>query len=122
MAGMMGMRSAIPRLSPAAISAICWAAKAASQQLREAKKDPAIAGPVSEDRSKLSEDLEVERPMERFWGERREMGFGVGLDGLKWLGELMLKHLTLRMAIVAMVAMNVAGFFFLLYSCLLERL
>lgn len=41
--------------------------------------------------------------------ERREMGFGVGFEGLRFLRELMLKHLAaLSVAIVAMVAAIVA--------------
>ena len=40
----MGIRSASPRLSfPSARSAICWAAKAASVELREEKTAAAMA-------------------------------------------------------------------------------
>ena len=48
MAGIIGIKSANPRLSPSAISAICWAAKAASQLLRVENKAPAIAVPAIE--------------------------------------------------------------------------
>eukprot|EP00268_Persea_americana_P008991 TRINITY_DN1353_c0_g1_i1.p2 TRINITY_DN1353_c0_g1~~TRINITY_DN1353_c0_g1_i1.p2 ORF type:complete len:153 (+),score=29.22 TRINITY_DN1353_c0_g1_i1:573-1031(+) len=109
MAGIMGRRSARPRLSPSAISAICCTAKAESQLLREVKMAPAMAGAKSDDGFELSLGLEVVRPLGRFWSERREIGLMVGLDGLTWLGELMLKHLALSMAIVTMVAMDAAG-------------
>ncbi len=46
MAGIMGNKSARPRLSPSAISAICCAAKAASQLPRDEKMAPAIAVPA----------------------------------------------------------------------------
>lgn len=36
--------------------------------------------------------------------ERREVGFEIGLVGLRILGELVFKHLALRIAIVATVA------------------
>lgn len=42
-AGMIGSRRARPRLSPSAISAICCAARAASQELKVEKIAPAIA-------------------------------------------------------------------------------
>lgn len=106
MAGMMGSSSASPRLSPpSAISAICWAAMAASQVLRPAKKAPVMAGPAHEaDRVRLS-GLEDSRPFGRFWMDRRKMGLVVGLQGFRVLGELLeLKHFALRMAIDAMVA------------------
>ena len=48
MAGIRGSNSARPRLSPSAISAICWAAKAASQELRVEKMAPAMAVLVRE--------------------------------------------------------------------------
>lgn len=67
MAGMMGSSSASPRLSPpSAISAICWAAMAASQVLSPAKKAPAVAAPAHEaDRVRFSR-LEDFRPFGRF--------------------------------------------------------
>ncbi|WP_411025877.1 hypothetical protein, partial [Salmonella sp. s57402] len=90
MAGIKGNKSASPRLSPSAISAICWAAKAESEELRAEKKAPARAVFVRGD--------ERVRPFERFWVERRGMGFdGFGL-------ELGVRALGLRIAIVAMVA------------------
>jgi hypothetical protein len=50
-AGMIGSKRAKPRLSPApsARSAICWAAKAASQELRVEKMAPAMAVEASVD-------------------------------------------------------------------------
>lgn len=66
---------------------------------------PAMAVPAREvDKFWFSDDFRVVRPFGRFWMERREMGFAVGLERLRFLGELMLKHLALSMAIVAMVA------------------
>jgi len=106
MAGMSGSKSAIPRLSPSAISAICCAAKAGSHELKVVKIAPAIAVPV---RTVLSAGFEMVRPFGRFSIERRETGFVDGLGGLIFLMELMLKHLALSIAIVAMVAA--------IYSC-----
>lgn len=106
MAGMMGRRSAKPRLSSAAISAICWAAKAASHELKVEKIAPASAVPVSGfDKIESCEVFDVVRPLGRFCTERREMGFA-GFGELKTLGELeVLKQLALSTAIVvAMVA------------------
>lgn len=106
MAGMMGSSSARPRLSPSAISAICCAAKAGSQELKVEKMAPAIAVPASDG---------VVRPFGRFCMERREVGnfVGVVFGRMAVLGELllMLKHLALSMAIVAMVA-AIVGFSF----------
>ncbi|PTB86651.1 hypothetical protein C9925_02095 [cyanobacterium G8-9] len=66
---------------------------------------PAMAVPVSDDdKFNLSDDFEMVRPLGRFWRERSETGFMVGLVGLSLLDGLMLKHLALRIAIVAMVA------------------
>ncbi|KAA8529680.1 hypothetical protein F0562_034220 [Nyssa sinensis] len=48
MAGIMGNKRARPRLSPSAISAICCAAKAGSQELKVEKMAPAMAVPASE--------------------------------------------------------------------------
>ncbi|MFS8030693.1 hypothetical protein Hanom_Chr17g01537071 [Helianthus anomalus] len=48
MAGTRGRRRAMPRLSPSAMSASCWAAKAASEELRVAKMAPAMVVPVKE--------------------------------------------------------------------------
>eukprot|EP00928_Gymnodinium_smaydae_P016967 TRINITY_DN16446_c0_g1_i1.p2 TRINITY_DN16446_c0_g1~~TRINITY_DN16446_c0_g1_i1.p2 ORF type:complete len:112 (+),score=14.80 TRINITY_DN16446_c0_g1_i1:343-678(+) len=104
---MMGSRSASPRLSPSAISAICCAAKAASQELKVEKIVPAMAVPVSEvndDKFKVSNGFETVRPLGRFWKERTETGFMVAFVGLSLLGGLMLEHLALRIAIVVMVA------------------
>jgi hypothetical protein len=67
---------------------------------------PAIAVPV---RTVLSAGFEMVRPFGRFCMERRETGFVDGLVGLIFLLELMLKHLALSIAIVAMVAA--------IYSC-----
>ncbi len=64
---------------------------------------PAMAVPVSEV-DKFSDDFKLVRPFGRFWMDIREKGFGIGLVGLRFLGELMLKHLALSMAIVAIVA------------------
>ena len=62
---------------------------------------PAMAVPVNED----CFDVVVDRPFGRFCKERREiMGFGLEAAGLTFLGELMLKHLALSMAIDAIVA------------------
>ena len=108
MAGMIGRRSARPRLSPSAMSAICWAAMAGSHEVRVAKMAPARA---VLDRG---DGLEMVRPFGRFWMERREVqvvvvgSFVVGLDGLWVLG--VVKHLALSMAIVAIVAANCATF------------
>lgn len=66
MAGIMGSNSAMPRLSPSAISAICWAAKAASQELKVEKMAPAMAVPVREDdRLRFSTGFEEVRPFGR---------------------------------------------------------
>ncbi len=67
MAGMSGSKSARPRLSPSAISAICWAAKAASQELKVEKIAPAMAVPVREvDKLGFSTGFEEVRPFGRF--------------------------------------------------------
>ena len=66
MAGIMGSNSAMPRLSPSAISAICWAAKAASQELNVEKMAPAMAVPVREvGRFRFSTGFEEVRPFGR---------------------------------------------------------
>lgn len=109
MAGIMGRRRARPRLSPSAISAICCTAKAESQLLRDVKMAPAKADPNNEDEFTWSRDLEGVRPLGRFWSESREIGFMVGLEGMTWFGEFMLKHLRSSMAIVDIVAMDVVG-------------
>ena len=106
MAGIRGSKRAIPRLSPsAAISAICWAAKAGSDELRAEKTAPAMA--VLErkvDKLECPLDFDEISPFGRFWRERREMGLGISFGVLWFLVELMLVHLTLSTAIVAMVA------------------
>lgn len=43
MAGTRGSKRARPRLSPSAITAICWAAKAGSDELKVEKIAPAMA-------------------------------------------------------------------------------
>lgn len=106
MAGIRGSRRAKPRLSPsAAISAICWAANAGSDVPKVAKTAPAMA--VLErkvDKLEFSLDFDEIRPFGRFWRERREIGLGIIFWVLWVLVELMLVHLTLSTAIVAMVA------------------
>lgn len=105
MAGIRGSRRAKPRLSSAAISAICWAAKAGSDELKVEKTAPAMA--VLErkvDRLGFSLAFDEISPVGRFWRERSEMGLGIGFGVLGFLVELMLVHLTLSTAIVAMVA------------------
>nr|GME18799.1 hypothetical protein CTI12_AA556770 [Ipomoea batatas] len=103
MAGMMGSKSASPRLSPsAAISAICWAAKAGSDTLRVEKIAPARAVPVRADETTDLYVLQAESPLGRFFMERSEM-MGFGLTGL--MDALaVVKLLALSMAVVAMVA------------------
>lgn len=92
MAGTKGNKSAIPRLSPSAISAICWAAKAGSHELKVEKIAPAIAVPVKV----ILACAEVVSDLGSVWRVRREMGlFGSGFDGL-----LDVMHLALSMAIV----------------------
>lgn len=99
MAGIMGSKSAKPRLSPsAAISAICWAAKAGSHELKVEKMAPAIAVLA---RAVLLVGFEIVKPLGRSCMERREMGFVDGLFWLMFLVELMLKHLAFNIAIVA---------------------
>jgi len=104
MAGMMGIRRAMPRLSPSAMSAICCAAKAASVELRVEKIAPAIAAAVPG--LEMWGGLEIDKPLGRLWRERRESGFTP--DCFKGLfgGELMPKHLALRMAMEAIVAIG----------------
>lgn len=72
MAGTRGSKSAIPRLSPSAISASCWAAKAGSDELKVEKIAPAMAVPVRE------MVVGFDRDFGRCLMEMREMGF-VGL-------------------------------------------
>ncbi|PWA41070.1 hypothetical protein CTI12_AA556770 [Artemisia annua] len=92
MAGTKGNKSAIPRLSPSAISAICWAAKAGSHELKVENIAPAIAVPVKV----ILACAEVVSDLGSVWRVRREMGlFGSGFDGL-----LDVMHLALSMAIV----------------------
>ncbi|MFS7943915.1 hypothetical protein Hanom_Chr06g00505861 [Helianthus anomalus] len=79
MAGTSGNKSAIPRLSPSAISAICCAAKAGSHALNVEKTAPAMAVPVRE----MLVGFDKVRDFGRFWRERREMGLlGSGFEGL----------------------------------------
>lgn len=83
MAGTKGNKSASPRLSPSAISAICCTAKAGSQVPRVEKIAPAMAVP------------EMER-VAGFDAVRRVIGlFGVGFVSF---GVVM--HLALSMAMV----------------------
>ncbi|XXG88938.1 hypothetical protein AAC387_Pa12g1069 [Persea americana] len=106
MAGIMGRRRAGPgrgyRLRRRT-------ANAESQLLRDVKMAPAKADPNNEDEFTLSRDLEGVRPLGRFWSDSREIGFMVGLEGMTWFGEFMLKHLRLSMAIVDIVAMDAVG-------------
>lgn len=102
MAGTIGNNSASPRLSPSAISAICCAAKAASHELKVEKIAPAMVVPASA--AVFSAGLEMVRPFGRFCMEKREVGLVVGLLWLMSLVVVMLKHLALRTAIVAIVA------------------
>lgn len=53
-AGIKGNKRASPRLSPSAIWAICWAAKAESDEARVEKKAPARAALVREDERERS--------------------------------------------------------------------
>lgn len=100
MAGIMGNRMAVPRLSPSAIWAICWAAKAGSQELRVEKIAPAMAVPARDDDDDDDDDV---RDLGRFLRERREMGSFVEM-GLLEEREGLLRDLgVLIMAIVAMV-------------------
>ncbi|KAJ0432064.1 hypothetical protein HanIR_Chr17g0855201 [Helianthus annuus] len=84
MAGTRGRRRAMPRLSPSAMSASCWAAKAASEELRVAKMAPAMVVPVKE---RVVGCFEVVR----VWMVGREMGL-VSLEDVM--------HLALSMAMV----------------------
>ena len=84
MAGTRGNRSAIPRLSPSAMSAICWAAKAASAELKAEKNAPATAVPVRV-------MVVVVGDLGRF----KEVGLMRGFEGL-----LEVMHLALSMAMV----------------------
>lgn len=102
MAGMIGSNSANPRLSPSAISAICCAAKAASHELRVEKIAPAMAVPAASDDESVGFD-ETVRPFGRFCMESGEVGF-VAPGLMLLLGELMLKHLALSTAVVAIAA------------------
>lgn len=88
-AGIIGSNNAKPRLSPSAMSASCWAAKAASDEARVAKIAPATA--VLE---RLGGKLGFERDSPFGMG-RREGDFGVGFVDL---GDLRM-HLGLRIAI-----------------------
>lgn len=67
---------------------------------------PAMAVPVKVDDMSFWawRDFKEASPFGRFWMDKREVGFEVGLMGLEILGVLVLKHLALRIAIVAMVA------------------
>ncbi|KAL6969341.1 hypothetical protein U1Q18_029057 [Sarracenia purpurea var. burkii] len=108
-AGMIGSKRASPRLSPSAMSAICCAAKAASHELKAEKMAPATAVPAASEGGgvEFSNGFEVVRvrPFGRFWREKRVMGFDGGLEiGLGVLGELVVMHLGLRMAIDDIVA------------------
>lgn len=88
-AGMSGSKRATPRLSPSARSAICWAAKAASPELSVEKIAPAMAVPAREDLSGIG----------RLGREMSLVGFE-GRSGIL----LGVKHLALRIAMVAIVA------------------
>lgn len=76
-AGTMGSKRASPRLSPWAISAICWAAKAGSTEPSVEKMAPAMAAPARVDGPELGlAILGVAWPLGR---GKREMGFaGLG--------------------------------------------
>lgn len=63
MAALIGNRRARPLLSPSAMSAICCAAKAASEELRVEKIAPAIAAAAP---GVEMDGLEMERPLGRF--------------------------------------------------------
>ena len=82
---------------------------------------PAIAVPAKVDDMSfwVLMDFKEVNPFGRFWMDKREVGLEVGLVGLWILGVLVvLKHLALRIAIVAMVAAIGAlhSFFFLALS------
>lgn len=103
MAGIMGSNRASPRLSPSAMSAICWAAIAGSTEPKVENMAPAIAAPANDGLGlEGSLSLGVIRPFGRFLMEKREMG----LDGLVEvaLWALRPKHLAFSTAMVAIVA------------------
>lgn len=103
-AGIMGSKRASPRLSSAAISAICWAAKAGSTEPKVANMAPAIAGAVIIGLG-LVGSLEDPSPLGRFWIGKSEMGFVVGFDDVMVvLLVLRVKHFALSTAIAAIVA------------------
>lgn len=102
MAGIRGSKRAKPRLSSvaAAISAICWAAKAGSAVLKVEKTAPAMAV-LDRMVGKLEFSIAFDKisPLGRFWRESREMGLGIGFGVLGFLVQL-----KLSVAIEAMVA------------------
>lgn len=105
MAGIIGNRSAKPRLSDdaSAMSAICCAAKAGSQAPRVENIAPASAVPAMEDDS-LVFSVEGVAFGRRFLRERSEVGFVMSFVGL-WNFEefVVLKHFVFIMVIAIMV-------------------
>jgi hypothetical protein len=105
MAGINGNKSAKPRLSddPSAISAICCAAKAASQVESVENIAPASAVPAMEVDSLMFPVVAI--PFgRRFLREMREVGFVMSLFGLWNFGELVVfKDFELIMVIAMMV-------------------
>lgn len=100
MAGMIGSRSARPRLSLlpllSAISAICCTAIAGSQALRVENTAPAMAVPAKE---------EEDKPLGRFWRDKSEVG-SFELLGLliMFFGVLLVAmHLAFNIAIVVAI-------------------
>lgn len=100
MAGTSGNKSAIPRLSPSAMSAICCAAKAGSHELKVEKIAPAMAVPAME--MVAVAGFEVVRDLGRFWTARMEICLvGIGFKGLM--------HLALSIAMVVESVAAIGG-------------
>ncbi|CAK8578728.1 unnamed protein product [Lathyrus sativus] len=105
MAGIIGNRSAKPRLSDdaSAMSAICCTAKAGLQAPRVENIAPASAVPAMEVDS-LVFSVVVVSFERRFLRERSEVGFVMSFVGLWNFGELgVLKHFVFIMVIEIMV-------------------
>ena len=80
----MGIRRAMPRLSPSAMSAICCTAKAASAELREEKIAAAMAEEVREGRAVCGREAKA-KLFGRFWMERK-VGEGLVVVAIVSLG------------------------------------
>lgn len=97
---MIGSRSAKPRLSLSATSAILCAPNAGSHEIKVDKMVPVMVAVLLGELEvsvfvMVSEEVKL---IGRSFCERRETVFTVGLQGRLFLGDLMLKLLTLSMA------------------------